>query len=174
MKPYFSIIIPSYNEEKLIGKTLEYIKKQTFRDYEIIVKDGGSKDRTVEIAKKYADKVLVGKDVSIADARNKAIKIAKGKILFFIDADTFLIDKKVLERTKQEFEKDEKLVCIEHFFVSDKSKYNWYMGIVKLFHNVLSVLGRPLVTTLCCAYRKNIVDKLGGFNTELKCTEDFD
>lgn len=86
----FSIIIPALNEAKYIGKTLRSLRKQTFKDFEIIVKDGESKDRTVEIAKKYADMVISARDISVGDARNQGANNARGNILVFVDADTQL------------------------------------------------------------------------------------
>jgi glycosyltransferase involved in cell wall biosynthesis len=53
-----SVIVPTYNEGRTIRKCLEALRNQTFKDYEIVVVDGHSKDNTVEVAKKYADKIL--------------------------------------------------------------------------------------------------------------------
>ena len=55
-----SIIIPTYNEEYLLPKLLESIKKQNFTDYEIIVADNNSKDNTVKIARKYKCRIVKG------------------------------------------------------------------------------------------------------------------
>ena len=80
-----SIIIPAYNEEKYLPKLLECIKKQTYKGYEIIVADAGSKDRTGQIAKKYGCKVVKGGMPAVG--RNNGAKVAKGNILLFLDAD---------------------------------------------------------------------------------------
>ncbi|VVB71601.1 Glycosyltransferase AglE [uncultured archaeon] len=86
----FSIIIPTLNEEVYIEACLKSISKQTLpRDrFEIIVSDGSSSDRTREIARKYADKVVVSKKRGIWWGRNQGAKVAKGTYLVFIDADT--------------------------------------------------------------------------------------
>jgi glycosyltransferase involved in cell wall biosynthesis len=86
----FSVIIPALNEEEHIEACLKSILKQTLpRDsYEIIVSDGGSGDRTAEISRKYADRVVVSKKRGIWWGRNQGAKIAKGTYLVFIDADT--------------------------------------------------------------------------------------
>jgi len=88
-----SIIIPTLNEEKYLPKLLESIKKQSFdsaqdNDYEIIVADAGSKDKTVEIAKKYNCKIVKGG--LPAEGRNAGAKVAKGDLLLFLDADLIL------------------------------------------------------------------------------------
>jgi len=83
-----SIIIPTLNEEKYLPLLLDSIKKQGFSDYEIIVADAGSKDKTVEIAKKYNCRVIKGG--LPAEGRNNGAKVAKGDLLFFLDADAVL------------------------------------------------------------------------------------
>ena len=89
MKPIISIIIPAYNEEKFIEQTLISLKKQNCGiPYEIIVCDNNSKDKTPEIAQKYADKVVSETKQGGGYARNKGASIAQGKYLVFTDADT--------------------------------------------------------------------------------------
>lgn len=82
-----SIIIPAWNEEKYLPRLLDSIKAQTYKDYEIIVADAGSKDRTREIAKKYGCKVVKGGMPGAG--RNAGAKAAKGDFLF-LDADVQL------------------------------------------------------------------------------------
>jgi glycosyltransferase involved in cell wall biosynthesis len=83
-----SVIIPTFNEEKYLEPTLKALRNQSYRKkFEIIVADGGSKDRTVRIARRYADKVVVtGRGIS--RGRNAGALASKGDILVFIDADT--------------------------------------------------------------------------------------
>ncbi|HTF94657.1 MAG TPA: glycosyltransferase [Cellvibrio sp.] len=88
-----SIIIPAYNEQNFIAKTLETIKKRIpgSLSYEIIVVDHGSSDHTVKIALDHGVKVLAGGDLkTIAGLRNKGAVEAGGEILIFIDADISL------------------------------------------------------------------------------------
>jgi glycosyltransferase involved in cell wall biosynthesis len=82
-----SVIVCAKNEEKYIKKCLECLKKQTIKP-EIIVVDGHSKDKTYNIAKKYANKVVKDNKKGIADARNVGWKTAKGDIVAYCDADT--------------------------------------------------------------------------------------
>ena len=92
-----SIIIPAFNEEAYIESTINSIKIQDFKDYEIIVICDGCTDKTYEKVKNVVDKVIVlPKKQGPAIARNKGAKIAKGEVLVFLDADT-KITNKVLE-----------------------------------------------------------------------------
>jgi len=115
-----SIIVPTYNEEKCIEENLKSIKNQkTNLNYEIIVSDCESDDQTVEIAKKYADKIVVSKKRSPAYARKAGALIAKGGILIFIDADTKILPDYV-EFIFRKFEKIPHLVGLSTSFKFSK------------------------------------------------------
>ena len=90
--PSISMIIPAYNAERYIGFTIESLLRQTHSDLEIIVVDDGSTDRTYDIACRYAAEdsritVLTQGNAGVATARNRAIDVAKGEFLGFVDAD---------------------------------------------------------------------------------------
>ncbi|MEM1588877.1 MAG: glycosyltransferase [Candidatus Bathyarchaeia archaeon] len=89
MDDYVSIIVTTLNEEKYLEKCLRSLCNQSYRNKEIIVVDSESTDKTVEIAKKYADKVIV-KKCSIPEGRNIGAKESKGNFLMFVDADVTL------------------------------------------------------------------------------------
>ena len=84
-----SVVVPTYNEEKNIEKCLNAILKQTIprNNYEIIVVDGDSKDRTREIASDYADQVIIQTSEGVGGARNDGVKVGNGEIIATTDAD---------------------------------------------------------------------------------------
>lgn len=84
-----SVIIPTYNEEKVIGKCLDSLSEQSLEDMEIIVVDDGSTDKTLEILQEIVDRIQVLKQQhkGPGEARNLGAKKAKGEILVFVDAD---------------------------------------------------------------------------------------
>ncbi|MBN1797655.1 MAG: glycosyltransferase [Spirochaetales bacterium] len=90
-KTRVSVIIPTLNQEKLIGKCIESLLCQSYQQslIEIIVVDNGSTDKTVDIAKKYPVKLISETKKGPAAARNAGIKIATGEILIFLDHDCF-------------------------------------------------------------------------------------
>lgn len=110
--PAISIIIPMYNAEKYIVECLDSILAQTFTDYEVIIVDDGSKDRSCEIVESYLPKFegklklirLKKNSGSGVIARNTGIKTALGKYLMFIDNDD-AITKTALEELFQAAEK---------------------------------------------------------------------
>ena len=84
-----SVVIPTYNEEKNVRACLENLKKCKTANYEIIIVDAKSTDKTVDICREYTDKILIeNKKEGLAIARNKGAEIAKGNIVAFLDADS--------------------------------------------------------------------------------------
>ena len=102
MNKLVSVIIPAHNEEEYIEETIKSVLLQSYKNFEIIVVNDGSKDKTKEIVehlKKKSNKIrLINFDSghSAAFARNAGAKLAKGSILIFQDADCFA-DKKMIE-----------------------------------------------------------------------------
>ena len=93
-----SVIIPALNEERYLARCLGALVRQCNKGQdEIVVVDGGSTDRTVEIAEEYADKVLIEPARPVGAARNLGARQAKGEFLAFIDADTVACDEWVRE-----------------------------------------------------------------------------
>lgn len=98
-KHLISIVIPTFNSETTILKTLASILEQTFQDYEVIIVDGVSTDRTLELAKTFNDsriRIFSEKDSGIYDAMNKGIKLARGQWLYFLGGDDHLYKSTVL------------------------------------------------------------------------------
>ena len=85
-----TVIIPLYNKEKSIAKTINSVIKQSYTDFEIIVVDDGSTDGGVPVVCSFTDsriRLIKKKNGGVSDARNRGIKEAKGDYLFFLDAD---------------------------------------------------------------------------------------
>jgi len=88
--PQISVIIPAYNAERYIEECLLSLKGQTFKDFEIIIVDDGSIDKTYKIAEKYAKVIKSLKNLGAGAARNLGAKEAQGQILVFADTDVVL------------------------------------------------------------------------------------
>lgn len=89
-----SIIVPSFNEERYIKKTLSSIKGQSIIQeypefFELILVDNGSTDNTVDLAKPYADKIIIENRKGKLNARNRGIKESSGNIIMAADADVY-------------------------------------------------------------------------------------
>jgi len=170
-----SVIIPSLNEEKYIESTLKSLKNQDYKgEREIIVVDGGSKDKTVKIAKKYADKVIELKQRGVARGRNAGAKEAKGDVLVFVDADTVLLFN-ALGEFSQEFSKKDVVgaTCPIIPTSSQARDFILYWGFNQFVKASLKTR-KPQVVGICFACRKKAFDKVGGFNEKIDIMEDFD
>ena len=96
-----SIIVATFNSEKTIERCLESIKNQNYLDYEVVVQDGHSSDKTMEIVKKYEDaryNVVSEVDTGIYDAFNKAVKRATGDYVLFLNSDDQFYSNSVLHK----------------------------------------------------------------------------
>ncbi len=171
----FSVIIPTYNEEKYIPFCLKSILTQTFprEKYEIIVVDGYSNDNTVKIAEEMADRVIVTERKGPGDARNTGGRIAKGKVLLFLDADT-VITKNFMDVLFRDYLSDPNVVggtCDIHPIDGDPRAVALYKMINALYR-LLYIVGFPHAQTKCCFYLKKKFLEIGGFNTRLMVAED--
>ena len=110
----FSIIVVSYNAGEKLQKTIESIRNQTEKDYEIIVQDGLSTDGSVGMISIGEDlKLYIGEDAGIYDAMNRAIAHASGRYLFFLNCGDYFVDEDVLARVKREIEKSDRSVVLQ-------------------------------------------------------------
>ncbi len=172
-----SIIIGALNEENYIAETLRTARAQnTAHKFEVIVGDGYSEDKTVAIAKKYADKVVLEKNRSAAWQRQAASKVAKGEVLAVTDADV-QIPSDWIQKIAEEFEKDPDLVMLYGpVYFSDTPKADRMFS--KLMMNLLigftAIIGfhNPIGSNM--ALRRSAFEKVKGFNTSLVTCEDID
>lgn len=103
MNKRFSIIITAYNIEEYIQRSIKSVKKQTFKDYEIIVVDDCSKDETKQRIEEIGGVNLIvhEENKGAGGARNSALNIAQGEYIIFLDGDDYLHDDSVLEKLDQ-------------------------------------------------------------------------
>ena len=166
-----SIVIPTYNEEKNIKRVLSDIKKSDTKIEEIIVVDGNSTDRTVEIAKKFGAKVIYEKPegrVGKGYALRLGMEKAKGDIIITMDADCSNLSKELgllIEGIKAGFD-----VCMGSRFIQGGGSEDmpWYRRLGnKFFVFLVNLIWGMNYSDLCYGYRsfrKSCIKKLG-----LKC-----
>ena len=105
-----SILTATYNSEKTLRDTIESVLRQSFRDFEYILIDGGSKDRTVDIIKEYEPKFegrlryISEPDNGIYDAMNKGIRMATGDVVGILNSDDFYTADDALQTIADAFE----------------------------------------------------------------------
>lgn len=96
--PYFTIVIVCLNAGEELIATVQSVLKQSFQDYEIIVKDAGSKDGSIQkLPRDKRIRVIVSEDTGLYHAMNQATEIAKGKYLYYLNCGDYLYDEEVLQ-----------------------------------------------------------------------------
>lgn len=173
-----SIVIPAYNEEKYIGKTVEKLLTQKHEnfDVEIIVANSASTDKTEEIAKELGVRVITTEKHTPAFARQKGIDAAKGEIVACCDADTVVSDQ-WLTTIYNHFQKDPNLVGLTGtvtaldgaLYIRLFIKYIWGIFYFLNFH-----LGKTIFQGQNFAFKKSASEKIGGLNMLLYSAEDAD
>jgi glycosyltransferase involved in cell wall biosynthesis len=110
-RPLFSIIVPTYNEERFLPGLLESIRHQKFQNYEVIIADDSSTDLTQSIARSYGARIINNEGIGEYPSRNAAAREARGSILVFTGADT-LMPPNLLMSATEKFERDPTLAGI--------------------------------------------------------------
>ena len=170
--PKLSIIIPCKNEEEHLPKLLASIKKQTFKDYEVIVADAHSTDRTKEIAKSSGAIIIEGG--MPGPGRNRGALRAKGEYLLFLDADVQLTSSRYLEDVIREF--DDKKADIATCRVQPLSD----LAVDQILHGAYNTfvkateLVRPHAPGFCMLVRRGTHEEINGFDEEVVFAEDHD
>lgn len=163
-----SVIIPTLNEEKYLGLLLDSIKLQNLQNFEVLVVDGGSKDRTLEVAKKYNARIFVFPGYGEFISRNMGAKNAKGKYLFFTCAD-IIFPEGLFKKILAEFRKDPTLIALTgpgypyDAPLIGKIEYIAYNIIRFLFTKLPNPLKRFATSTNFLVVRKEFFEKTRGF-----------
>lgn len=166
-----SIIIPVLNEENYLPPLLNSLKNQGLKDYEIIVADGGSKDRSLEIAKSFKCKIVTGG--LPARGRNEGAKIAKGELLLFVDADVSF-SRNSLKKFLKEFSK--KKLDVASFLLKPEGNVFFIKLLYDTFYN-LPVLAMEKIlphATGAILIKRKLHQKNQGFDELIKFGEDTD
>ncbi|HEX7042872.1 MAG TPA: glycosyltransferase [Patescibacteria group bacterium] len=174
----FSVIIPTLNEENYLPHILEDLKNQEKQNFEVIIVDGKSDDKTKEVALQFAKKIplqfITVEKRNVSFQRNTGAQKANGKYLIFIDADT-RIPKDFTKNLETSFEKRGYKLVLPTISWDDKSRK------AKILHSVVTsvirasqVYGRPLSTGGNFAIEKELFNSIGGFNEDVFISEDHD
>lgn len=167
-----SIIIPTYNEEACLPVLLESIKKQSFDDYEIIVADANSTDKTREIAESY--ECIVTEGGLPAVGRNNGAKIAKGEYLLFLDSDLKLTDD-YLRNVIYEFRMERAGIAITQMLpMSNKVEDKLFHDFANYFMISVEKIKPHGAGCYGIIAKKELHDACNGFDEELTFGEDTD
>lgn len=178
-----TVMIPTLNSEEYIEDCLRALMNQTYKDFEIVLVDGHSKDRTVEIGEKYGARIIYDDGNTRAHACNTGLRETETDIVVFTDADT-IPEKDWLEHLIKHFD-DDKVASVggpntapendpfmgkaaDLAYGSEIMTGNTRYG--KIPSKVTEINHNPGCNA---AYRKKVIDEIGGFEEDLPTAEDL-
>lgn len=185
--PYFSVIIPLYNKAPYVDKAIKSVLAQTFRDYELIIVDDGSKDNSAEKAAKAIERqnhchLIQQKNQGVSITRNNGVAFSKGEYLCFLDADDWW-EPSFLEEMMGIIKRypHAGIYGTGYWIVKNNKKRLAPIGVDKRFTegeiNYYQVYAKtlcmPLWTGAVCIPRI-VFGEMQGFNPGLNLGEDFD
>lgn len=180
--PKISIIIPAFNEEKVIKNTIEALLETKYPKKEIIFVDDGSTDKTLNIATQFREqiKVLHKENGGKASALNYALVYATGEIVVIVDADT-IIGRNSLKEIVKGFEIDEHVAAVAGN-IKVRNRMNWitkcqaleYITGIQIVRRAFDVFGSiTIVPGALGAFKKSLLTEAGAYGKET-IVEDFD
>ena len=185
--PLVSVIIPTYNRAALICETLDNVFSQTYRNFELIVVDDGSTDETQSRLRQYGGRIRIVTQANAGPsaARNRGIEVAYGEIIAFQDSDDLWQPTKLERQVALLGKMDTSVPCClcnaVMRFVNRKETTSFAISLMRPRHeegvwlNVPEVLAtRFVLFNQTAAIRREALERVGGFDEDLKYLEDYD
>lgn len=176
-KPFISIVVPSYNEEKYLSNCLKTIANQKFpKDkYEVIVVDNNSTDKTSKIAEKFGAKVVLEKRQGYVFSLQKGMNEAKGDIIAVTDADT-KVSSNWLSVIEKAFKNPDIVAITGRVNLDIKSKFIKIStsALYTMFLYISEFIDKPNLIGFNFAVRKKAFLRVGGVNTLFEMSPDLD
>lgn len=176
--PSVSVIIPTFNRADFINEAIDSVLNQTYRDFEIIIVDDGSTDRTADVIAAYDNEIIYEYQPNSGPsaARNRGIGLAKGKYLSFLDSDDLWLKHKLKIQMDLLFENPEIKICYTDEIwirngvrVNQKKVHEKYSGFI--FQRCLPLC---IISPSSIVLHKNVFSNIGTFDETLPVCEDYD
>jgi glycosyltransferase involved in cell wall biosynthesis len=181
-KPLISVIMPVYNAEKFIGRAIDSVLKQTFKDFELIILNDKSSDSTLEIIKKYLEidsrirLITFDTKSTVATLLNKGVEVAKSNIIARMDADDYSLKtrfekqyKKINENDKYAIVGANIIIVDEDYLTISSRSYPTNSKDLKKMMLRYSPFAHPVVM-----FRKDYFQEFNGYNANIPHVEDID
>ena len=176
-----SIITATFNSGNTVRNTIESVLRQTHKDWEMIIKDGGSNDNTLEICRVLAEqadgrvRIISSPDNGIYDAMNQGIEAASGDVVGLLNSDDFYTSDDVLQKVVEAFNiNDIDAVYGDVHFVKEGelSRCVRYYSSALFKRRYMRLGFMPAHPSFYC--KKSVYDKYGTFDTSFKIAADFE
>jgi len=183
INPKVSILLPSFNRAHLLYRAIKSILSQTFQDFELIIVDDGSSDNTEEVVKSFKDSRIIyirhDKNKGASAARNTGLQVAGGEYIAFQDSDDEWLPEK-LEKQIKVFETAPSGVGVVYTsfwkYLNNNDKIYIPDPQIKQKEGCIfkELLKHNLIGLPTAIIRKECFEKVGKFDEELFCLEDWD
>ena len=172
--PLVSVVVPALNEGSYLAKLLESLKRQSFRDFEVVVADSGSKDGTEEVVAKFGAKLVQGPRAGAGEGRNRGARSSGGEILVFIDADS-VASEHLLADVVRACERPEVIGGTFAFHPFDGSRLDGFLyWFGNAYEKASIVLGFYHNSGYGFFYKRRVYEELGGIREEVVFNETHD
>lgn len=180
-RPKVSIILPTFNRERFIGAAIESVLQQTFEDFELIIVDDGSTDRTPKIVSQYRSekvKYLWQPNYGRSIARNNGLAAALGAYVSFLDSDDlYLPDKLALEVAFLDTFPEIGMVYTSAYCIDEtgnRLEHKYKATASGWIYNEIAFFLPVTVTLPTVMARREVFDRVGGFDESMERFEDTD
>ncbi len=164
--PRVSVVIPVHNGEKVIGKCLDAVFRSDYPDFEVVVVDDCSTDRTREICRSYPVKLIpFDEHAGVSRARNTGAKNAGGEVLLFIDADCIMLEDTIRRMIETKLRTGAEIVGGTYTKVPEdrESFFSTFQSVYVNYCESRNPENPDYVATHCMAVDREVFLKLGGF-----------
>lgn len=176
--PFFSIVIPSLNEEKSLPQLLISLSCQSDKDFEVIISDCFSKDKTKQKVEEFKTKIpclnfVAYKSKNVSQARNYGASLAKAKYLIFFDADV-TVEPNFIKEIREKIGK----YHLDTLTVWNRPKEKTFMpkiilGLLNVSMTLFQKI-KPAANGPCMIIKKSVFEEIKGFDDTIVFGEDFD
>ena len=177
--PFFSVVIPTLNEEKALPNLLKDLHQQTFQHFEIHIVDGSSEDKTQQLARTHTTKNVpqtlhLSKKRNVGTQRNVGAKHSMGKYILFLDADS-RIPRYFLEGIHYQLVKKPQDIWTTWAKPdSDDPRDIIAIHAMNVFYEAGKSAGLPMAVGACLGCKKSVFAAIHGFDAEIRLGEDYD
>lgn len=172
--PFFSVVTVVLNAERWLRRALESVFSQTFEAVETVVVDGGSTDGTLEVIASLEGRIsrwVSGPDGGIYDAMNKGVGLARGEVVFFLNADDRLADPSVLAAVAAEFERPPSVDLVVGDILGSEEMGGGYFPMKPASEFALFMNG---ICHQAVFARRRLFEEIGGFDRRFPVCADRD
>lgn len=177
--PTVSVVIVTYNKGPTIGPAIESVLRQTYRDFEVLVVDDGSRDDTAQRVRRFGDRVryLPKENGGTGSARNLGIAESRGEVVAFLDGDDLWLPRK-LEIQMAAFQQEPRIVAVQcsAYCVDSRLRVTEVRTCHPRHDTLLDFLlfrNLPAFSS-AVVVRRSVIQDLGGFGTDLVILSDWD